>query len=138
VQIAAGAIGAFLSLWDPLERLLAGRRAMAEAVRARALRAFREHGLDRTREKTGVLVFASLFERGAVVLGDEGIHAKMGDGEWSRALHALTAGMRIGDPARGFEDAIEVCGKRLSEHFPRRPGEASVNELPDQIATERT
>ena len=88
VQLGAGLLGALLALWDPVERLLAGRRSMDQAVQARAVRAFHEHGLHRTAEGTGVLVFASLFEREAVVLGDRGIHAKVGDAGWNEALEA--------------------------------------------------
>lgn len=139
VQVGAGVAGALLSLWDPLERLLAGERAMEEAVRARAVRAFAEHGLHRTAEATGVLVFASLFERRAVVLGDKGIHEKIGDAEWDRAVAALVAGVRAGDPAKGFVDAIALCGAHLAEHFPRDPSaQASHNELEDAIRVERS
>jgi putative membrane protein len=139
VQLAAGLLGGALSMWDPVERLLAGRRALDEAVRARAVRAFREHGLDRTAEGTGVLLFASLFEREAVVLGDRGIDAKLAPGEWDRTVAALVGGLRAGDPARGFVDAVALCGARLAEHFPQdastRP---PVNELEDAIRVSRT
>ncbi len=138
LQLAAGLVGAALSLWDPVERRLAGRRALDEAVRARAVRAFHEHGLQRTAEGTGVLVFASLFEREAVVLGDHGIHARMGD-DWQQAVAALVAGMRAGDAGKGFVDAIALCGGRLAEHFPRDPSAAAPrNELEDQIRASRT
>ena len=138
VQLAAGIAGALVASWDPVERRLAGARAMDEAVRARAVRAFHEHGLQRTAEGTGVLVFASLFEREAVVLGDHGIHARMGD-DWRKAVDALTAGLRAGDPARGFVEAIAICGARLAEHFPREPGTPpSRNELEDAIRTSRS
>jgi putative membrane protein len=137
-QLAAGVLGALVATWDPVERLLAGRRALHEAVHARALRAFREHGLQRTEEGTGVLVFASLFEHEAVVLGDHGIHEKMGD-DWNQAVDALVAGLRSGDPARGFVDAVAVCGARLAEHFPRDPSARPPrNELEDQIRTSPT
>lgn len=138
VQAAAGVLGAVLSLWDPIERQLAGHAAMEEAVRARAVRAFHEQGLHRTSEGTGVLVFASLFERRAVVLGDRGIHEKIGGAEWDRALAALTSGLRKGDPGQGFVDAIALCGARLAEHFPRDPAaKATPNELEDAIRVER-
>ena len=138
VQLAAGLAGAALSFWHPVERRLVGHRALDEAVRARAVRAFHEHGLHRTEESTGVLVFASLFEREAVVLGDRGIHAKMGE-EWDQAVAALVAGMRAGDPGKGFVDAIAICGARLAEHFPRDPSaRAPRNELEDQIRLSRT
>jgi putative membrane protein len=138
-QLAAGAAGALLSVWDPVERVLAGQRAMEEAVRARAVRAFAEQGLHRTAEGTGVLVLASLFERRAVVLGDKGIHEKIGDAEWDRAVAALVAGMRRGDPGQGFVDAVALCGARLAEHFPRDPSaRATPNELEDAIRVERS
>lgn len=138
LQLLAGVLGAIAASWDPVERLLAGSRATDEAVRARALRAFHEHGLHRTAEGTGVLVFASLFEHEAVVLGDHGIHARMGQ-DWDRAVSALAGGLKAGDPARGFVDAIAICGARLAEHFPRDPAAAPPrNELEDAIRTERT
>ncbi|HEX9049526.1 MAG TPA: hypothetical protein VF841_03250 [Anaeromyxobacter sp.] len=138
LQLVAGMLGALAAMWDPVERLLVGGRAMEEAARARAMRAFQEHGLHRTEHGTGVLVFASLFEHGAVVLGDHGIHARMGD-DWDRAVAALAAGMRAGDPAKGFVDAIAVCGAKLAEHFPRDPGaKPPPNELEDAIRTSRT
>ncbi|HET8542657.1 MAG TPA: hypothetical protein VFL83_22475 [Anaeromyxobacter sp.] len=138
LQLLAGVAGALAASWDPIERVLVGARAMDEAARARALRAFHEHGLHRTEHGTGVLVFASLFEHEAVVLGDHGIHARMGD-DWGRAVAALTAGMRAGDPAKGFVDAIAVCGARLAEHFPRDPQAAKApNELEDAIRASRT
>jgi putative membrane protein len=138
VQLVAGGLGALLAMWDPVERALTGARAMDEAVRARALRAFHEQGLHRTAEGTGVLVFASLFEREAVVLGDHGIHARMGD-DWRKVVDALAAGLRAGDPERGFVEAIAVCGARLAEHFPRDPAaHPPRNELEDAIRTSRT
>ena len=138
VQGAAGLLGGLLAMWDPLERRLVGRKAMAQAVRSRALRAFHEEGLHRTAEGTGVLVFASLFEREAVVLGDHGIHARMGQQGWADAVGALVAGVRAGDPGRGFEEAVGRCGDRLAEHFPRAPGDpAAPNELGDAIRVSR-
>jgi putative membrane protein len=138
VQLVAGLLGALVATWDPVERVLAGARAMDEAVRARALRAFHEHGLHRTAEGTGVLVFASLFEREAVVLGDHGIHARMGD-DWRKVVDALTGGLRAGEPERGFVEAIAMCGARLAEHFPRDPASRPPpNELEDAIRTSRT
>ncbi len=137
LQLATGLAGALLASWDPVERLLAGGRALDEAARARAMRAFHEHGLHRTAEGTGVLVFASLFEREAVILGDHGIHAKMGQ-EWDHAVAALVAGMRAGDPGKGFVDAIALCGARLAQHFPHDPSERRApNELEDAIRASR-
>ncbi len=137
VQLGAALIGAALALWGPIERALAGRTELELAARQRALAAFHEHGLQHTRDGTGVLVFASLFERRAVVLGDHGIHGKMGDSEWQRAVDALAGGLRQGDPAAGFCDAIALCGNRLAEHFPRTPDGGPGNELADGLRASR-
>ncbi|HET6924036.1 MAG TPA: hypothetical protein VFI16_12890, partial [Anaeromyxobacteraceae bacterium] len=108
------------------------------AVRSRAERAFLANGLNRTERGTGVLVFASLLERRALVLGDHGIHEKMGDEGWRRGVEALVGGIRGGDPAAGFCDAIALVGAALAEHFPRPGGGVAPNELPDELRGSRT
>jgi putative membrane protein len=135
-QLLATLAGGLGARWDPLERLLARGGPMARATRQRALRAFSEHDLHHTRDGTGVLIFASLFERRAVILGDRGIHARMGDAEWQRAVDLLVAGMSRGDPASGFCQAIAAVGARLAEHFPRTPG-GPGNELADGLRAGR-
>ncbi len=138
VQLVAGGLGAAVALWDPLERFLAGRAELELSARDRALRAFHEHRLHETRDGTGVLVFASLFEHRAIVLGDHGIHARMGEAAWKRAADLLAAGLRQNDPATGFCSAIELVGKVLAEHFPRDPGAGGPgNELGDAIRVSR-
>ena len=132
-QVLSGVVGWLVGRLPAVERLLAGRRHQEEAVRGRAEQAFFEHGLHQTRDGTGVLVFASLREHRAVIIGDRGIHARMGDGEWQRAVDALVAGMRGGTPGQGFEAAIDLVGARLAEHFPRRDGDPRSNELPDGL-----
>jgi putative membrane protein len=133
LQILGGVLGWIAGRLAPVERLLAGKGHQERAVQARAEQAFFEHGLHETRDGTGVLIFASLRERRAVVIGDRGIHARMGDDEWKRAIEALVEGMRRGSPGDGFVAAISVAGARLEEHFPRRAGEIIPNELPDGL-----
>ena len=132
-QVLAGVVGWFVGRLSAVERVLAGRRHQEQAVHGRAEQAFLEHGLHQTRQGTGVLVFASLREHRAVIIGDRGIHERMGDGEWQRAVDALVSGMRRGEPGPGFEAAIDLVGARLAEHFPRREGDPAGNELPDAL-----
>lgn len=138
VQLGAGLVGAALSRLGPVKRLLAGRAEMEAAVRARAGQAFLENGLTSTAHGTGVLVFASLLERRAVVLGDHGIHAKMRDQGWRQGVDALVAGIGRDDPAAGFCEAIAIVGSKLAEHFPRSPAQPAQNELPDDLRESTT
>jgi putative membrane protein len=124
-------VGYALSAIPAVLRIVAGKRALGHAAHDRAMRAFLEHDLPRTRERVGVLVFASVLERQVVVLGDDAIHDKMKDGEWERAVAALTAGLKRGAPADGFCQAIGIVGDKLAEHFPKSEGGA--NELPDRL-----
>jgi putative membrane protein len=116
--------------------LLVGRQALVAAVHERAVRAFAEHGLYRTVGGTGVLLFASLFERSVVVLGDRGIDAKMGPDGWKQTVDTLVAGLRRGQPAEGFSAAIALCGARLAEHFPKQAS-VGANELPDELQLDK-
>jgi putative membrane protein len=132
IQLAALAAGALLARADAIARLLLGRRALHEAVVLRALRAFRDHGLAHTRRRTGVLVFASLLEQSAVVLGDEAVDRQMGEEGWRAAVQALIGGIRAGDPVRGFVDAVDGCGAVLERAFPRTASPPG-NELADRL-----
>jgi putative membrane protein len=132
IQGAGLLLGFLAAQLSPIERLLLGRRALESAAWDRARRAFLEHGLDRTAKRTGILVFASLFERTAIVLGDTGIHEKVGDDGWKQAVALLVVGIRRGAVADGFCDAIAACGQSLALHFPRAGG-PHPDELPDQL-----
>jgi len=132
IQAAAFVVGFFAGGWDPLARLLVGAKAMDAMVRWRAEVAFREHGLQRTRHGTGVLVFASLFEHEVVILGDRPVHEKVGSETWEEAVAILVRRIKERRPADGFVEAIGVVGAHLREHFPRGAAEP-VNELPDDL-----
>jgi putative membrane protein len=103
----------------------------ADRVRQAALDQFLSHGLQTTRERTGVLIFASLAERRAEVIADEGIYAAADKAVWKEVVGLLTAGLKRGDTAGGFVAAIERSGQILSQHVPPRAD--NPNELSDRI-----
>ena len=119
----------------PVSRLLV-RAQFDAAVRQRALSAFVEHGVHRTREENGVLLFASLYERRVVVLGDRAVHEKLGDSHWKRAVETLIAGIRAGDPAEGFCRAIADIGEEMARVFPRGAA-PQPNEISDELRLDR-
>jgi len=110
-----------------------GARRQSEAVKERALRAFYEKGLYRTREETGVLIFISLLEHKVWILGDRGIDSKIPPGSWQALAGELAAGLRAGRAADALCRVISSCGSELARHFPRRADDS--NELPDQVLT---
>ena len=115
----------------PWRRWLISGKEMDARVHDAAFMQFYASGLYRTRESNGVEIYVSFFEREVVIIGDRGIHEKMGNQHWQDVRDLIISGMRDGNVCGGICTAIEKCGKALAEHFPHRPDD--VNELPDQV-----
>jgi putative membrane protein len=125
-------VAAFLVTSIPVVRRLVTPRSIRRArVRRAAVEQFLAHGMHITRERTGVLIFAALSDHQVEVVADEGIHSKVDQTVWAEAVEVLARGMKNGDPAAGFEAAIELCGGVLAEHFP--PRDTNPNELEDRL-----
>ena len=122
----------FLVAIPPVRRALTPRGLKRDRVRQRAEEQFLAKNLHATRERTGVLIYVSAAERMAELIADESIHAHVDDATWTKAMAALTAGLKRGDPAAGFAAAIGQCADILADHFPARFGD-NPNELPDAV-----
>jgi putative membrane protein len=107
------------------------RRAKHERAHSEAMRQFFAQGLDKTTQRTGVLIFASTAERYAEIIADAGINEKVTPQVWNAAIGELTAAIKAGRPADGFVAAIERCGAVLAAHFP--PGALQRDDLPDKL-----
>ncbi len=117
-----------------LRTLFLGVRRREHAVRHRAVRAFHERGLTRTREHTGVLFFLSLLERKVWVLADKGIHEKIGQETLNKFAVRVSKGISEGRACDALCEAIREAGELLATHFPIRPGD--IDELPNGVITD--
>jgi uncharacterized membrane protein len=100
---------------------------------ARAQHVFRRLGMHRTPERHGVLIYVAVEERRLAVVGDEGIHTRVGDAHWHAVRDLMIEILREnGPPRRALERAIEALGRALAEHYPRRPDDR--NELSDEVS----
>jgi putative membrane protein len=115
----------------PWRRWFISKREMDECVQDSAFREFYASGLYKTRESNGVLIYLSCFERRVVVLGDKGIHEKMGNPHWNEVRDHIINGIRQGQAIQGICAAVEMCGQALATHFPRRSDD--INELSDEV-----
>lgn len=121
-------------LFRKFERLklpFVGRKRLAEAVRERAVRAFYEKGLYRTRDETGILIFMSLLEHKVWILGDRGIDKMIPHDSWQELARELSGGMREGRACEALCSVIAKCGDELARHFPKKADDR--NELGDEI-----
>jgi putative membrane protein len=117
-----------------LKTSFVGRGRLEEAVRERALRAFYEKGLYKTKANTGVLFFISLLEHKVWVLADKGIYEKIDQQTLNTYALTVSRGIKEGSACDALCQAINEAGKILAQHFPFTLGD--TNELPDQIMTE--
>lgn len=133
--LASALFGVLVSAWfDPLRRLLTSRTLMSDNATARARSFFVEQQLSRTRDRTGVLVFLSVFERRVVVVCDIGVdEAALGTAfaDAKRKLERAVGG--FGGGVDAFVPALLSLGPIFAGALPRRADD--VNELPDAVGT---
>jgi uncharacterized membrane protein len=101
---------------------------------ARAIEVFERLGMHRTEERHGVLIYVAVADRKLAVIGDAGIHARVGEAYWRRLVEAMTDHLGAERPRDGFVHGVRELGEALGRHFPRRRGD--VNELSDQVSIE--
>lgn len=136
VGYAAFQIALFLLTWllvsvPAVRRALTPKALKVRRVREAALKQFLAKGIHETRERTGVLIFASLADQRVEVVADEGIYEKVDASVWTDAVKALVGEIKAGRTADGFVAAVGLVGAVLAEHFPPRTD--NPNELPDQL-----
>ena len=102
-------------------------------VRRTAERAFERLGMIETRDRNGVLLFIVPSRRKFVVLGDEGIHARVGQAFWDDLSETLAPAFHDGHYTEGLIAAITQIGLRLAEYFPPHPDRGDRDELPNVV-----
>jgi uncharacterized membrane protein len=96
-----------------------------------ALKEFFKLGMDKTRNRTGILIMLLFNERKFQIIADEGIHSKVPDGTWDNVASAISvhfANERFFD---GICAAVEAVGSELQKFFPRRDDD--TNEISDEV-----
>jgi len=131
--VALGFIaGAALASIAPVLRLpFIPKSEMADEVERRAAEAFQRFRVRGTKGATGILIYVSLYEHMARVLGDDAISQKLDQAAWDEILGLVTGGLKRGAPAGGFCAGIGKCGQLLAQHFPIQPGDK--DELPNEL-----
>jgi putative membrane protein len=67
----------------------------------------------------------------AELIADQGIDDQVEPAVWDRAMTALVAGLKRGEPGAGFAAAVTLCGEVLAERFPA--GADNPNELSNAV-----
>jgi uncharacterized membrane protein len=112
-------------------RVFITRREPADPIPA-AQTQFTQLGMDKTRERNGVLIFVAPRVRKFAVIGDAGVHARCGEDFWTQVASEMTTHFKTGSFTEGLLHGIKKAGELLAKHFPGEPDRP--NQLPDDVA----
>ena len=134
VQIPGLYIGYSLGTFGVVLRPFLARSKIDEEVHQRALQAFFSRDLHATKDRTGILVMASLLEHRVEILADTGINAKVSQETWQGILTELIGKIKSGELTEGICNAVRECGEVLAEDFPG--AHDNPNEISNKIIIE--
>jgi len=101
-------------------------------VMRNAVETFEKLEMHKTALRNGILFYIDIDKKEFAVIGDKGIHEKVGKEFWEKLADILKEHFQKGDYAGGIIRAIDETGKQLKKYFPYQPDD--VNELPDEIS----
>ncbi len=127
--IAGYGIGMTIATYSwTLRRLFTPKKHMTAEVELAAGHAFFDRRVHHTQGGTGILIYISLFERGARILADQTAHEKLGQAALDELCDELIDGIKAGDLATALCEAIKDAGNRLEKVLPRTDGDRNEIE----------
>jgi uncharacterized membrane protein len=93
---------------------------------------FFELGMEKTRDRNGVLVYVALADRKLAILGDAGINKVVPAGFWDESKEIMVRHFRESKYAEGISEAVLKAGEELGKYFPLLSGD--TNELSNEIS----
>lgn len=98
----------------------------------RAKEIFLQLQMDKTAQRNATLIYLAMKDHQVAVLGDEGIHQKVGAAYWQKEVEKMIMQFRAEHLVDGICMAIADLGEALHQHFPYNSN-TDKNELPDEI-----
>ena len=98
----------------------------------RAKEIFLELGMHKTELRNATLIYIAVDDHQAAILGDEGIHQKVGAAYWQTEVSKMLMQFKNERLVDGICTAIADLGDALYTFFPYN-SDTDKNELPDEI-----
>lgn len=98
-----------------------------------AQKAFRRLNMHQTAERNGILFYLALESHKFAVLGDQGIHERVGQGFWDGIRDAMIPELKADRWVEALEYGIAEAGRALAEHFPHQ-GPRDRDELSNEVS----
>ncbi|TGL88696.1 hypothetical protein EHQ68_08635 [Leptospira congkakensis] len=126
-------IGLFITSFFPKFRInLVSRSAKQYFVELRAKEAFLDEEVFRTKSRTGILIYISLYEHFVRVLPDKEIARIVPKSEWNEAVRLIVEGMKSNQKKDGIVSSILFCGDLLKKYNIQREKD-DKNEISNEI-----
>ena len=93
---------------------------------------FQEMGMQATVQRNGVLIYLAVKDKEVAIIGDEGIHQKVGTIFWETRIQEMILCFKNNQLSNGLINCIGMVGQVLSDQFPYIEGQ-DKNELPNDI-----
>lgn len=97
----------------------------------RANAVFEKLGMHKTELRNGILFYMAVESKDFAVVGDKGIHEKVGPEFWDKVKDKAIEHFKQSKFSEGLEEAILECGRQLKTYFPVNSND--INELNDEI-----
>ena len=112
-------------------RVFIHRGELADDALQHAQRKFAKLGMQKTKERNGVLIFVAPRAQKFAVIGDEAVHARCGEVFWQQLVGSMREHFQRENFTEALVLAINQTADLLATHFPRSAGDK--NELSDEI-----
>lgn len=96
-----------------------------------AIQSFFELGMEKTKDKTGVLIYLLMSDKKFQIIGDEGINKKVSKEFWDILAMKVADYFRQNKFVEGICHAVDEVGKVLRKEFPMKSGD--TNELSNDV-----
>ncbi|MBI1846441.1 MAG: TPM domain-containing protein [Candidatus Rokubacteria bacterium] len=94
---------------------------------ARARAVFAHLQMHDSEHRNGVLIYLALEDRRLAIVGDAGIHQRVGDEYWTRIRDVMVTHMKSERARDAVIEAVGDVGRVLADHFPRATGDGGAS-----------
>ena len=119
------------SYWHGLRHLFVGNAEMTSEVRRSVHQVFSQQGIGGTRQRGGVLIYLSLFERRLEVRCDRAVAETIQQSDLEAIRDAVLAKVRTGDPGGGLIAGLDRAEEILAKALPAT--DAAIDTLSNDI-----
>lgn len=130
--IAAFVIGfSIVEFISPIKSILISKKRKNKQVEIYARAIFQKAGIRHTKDKIGVFIYVSVFEKQTYIIADRGAEMSMPNEDWEEIKAKFQNVFSTPDFYQAVIESLQSSKPFFSKYLP--PVENDVNELPDNL-----